>query len=73
MEETVRAELLSLAEPDYAVFSGKLIPQEEHLLGVRLPKLRRMAKELCKTDWRHALSSGDDLFFEETMLRGMVI
>ena len=50
MEETVRAELLSLSEPDYAVFSGKLIPQEEHLLGVRLPKLRRMAKELCKTD-----------------------
>ncbi len=73
MEETVRAELLSLAEPDYAVFSGKLIPQEEHLLGVRLPKLRLMAKELCKTDWRHALSYGDDLFFEETMLRGMVI
>ncbi|HPR39494.1 MAG TPA: DNA alkylation repair protein [Oscillospiraceae bacterium] len=73
MEETIRTELFSLAEPDYAAFSGKLIPQEEHLLGVRVPILRRMAKELCKADWRHALSFGEDLFFEETMLRGMVI
>lgn len=73
MEEEIKSELLSLAEPDYAAFTGKLIPQEEHLLGVRLPLLRRMAKGLCKADWKSTLSCGDDLYFEETMLRGMVI
>lgn len=73
MEERIRKELLSLADPDYAAFVGKLIPQEEHLLGVRLPFLRRIARELCKADWKRVLSCGADLYFEEIMLRGMVI
>ncbi|HNW04929.1 MAG TPA: DNA alkylation repair protein [Oscillospiraceae bacterium] len=73
MEKAIKEELLSLAEPEYAAFAGKLIPQEEHLLGVRLPKLRETARRICKSDWQGALSSGGDEFFEETMLRGFVI
>ncbi len=73
MEEAIKEELLALAEPEYAAFAGKLLPGEGRLLGVRLPELRRMARRICKTDWQNALSFGGDEFFEETMLRGLVI
>ncbi len=43
------------------------------MLGVRLPALRDYAKELSKGDWRQELSYEEDLYFEETMLRGMIL
>ena len=42
------------------------------MLGVRIPILRTMAKELCREDWQAALE-GDDHYFEERMLRGLII
>ena len=46
--------LESLAEPDFRAFMAKLTPNvpKENMLGVRIPKLRKLAKELAKTDWR---------------------
>ncbi len=73
MREEIREELKKLGEPEYQKFSGSLIPASGRgeLLGVRLPVLRKYAGELAKGDWRAELSQKEDLYFEETMLRGM--
>lgn len=44
----IREDLLSMAESEYRDFSAKLLPAGENLLGVRLPKLRKYAKQIRK-------------------------
>ncbi|MTL35405.1 DNA alkylation repair protein, partial [Turicibacter sanguinis] len=51
MIETIRNELLVLAEPTYQRFAMRLLPGTDHLLGVRLPKLRQMARKIFKRDY----------------------
>nr|MBQ8253672.1 DNA alkylation repair protein [Lachnospiraceae bacterium] len=72
MKEHTRSVLIGLSEEKYRKFSSALTPGEEHMLGVRLPKLREIAKELAKGNWQEELHC-EDVYFEETMLRGMVI
>ena len=71
------AELLeylpAIAEDSYREFSSKLVPGVENMLGIRLPILRRIAKSLAKGDFRAFLSQSGNTWFEETMIRGMVI
>ena len=64
-----------MSDADYVKFSASLIPASGRgtMLGVRLPALRDYAKELSKGDWRQELSYEEDLYFEETMLRGMIL
>ncbi len=64
--------LRSLAEPEYRDFSSKLLPGTDGILGVRMPKLRSVAKEICKGDWRGFLTY-PSTSFEHTMIRGIVI
>ena len=61
------------AEADYKNFSSGLTPGCDNMLGVRIPILRKKAKELAKGDWRQFLEQPEDEYFEETMLSGMVI
>ena len=44
----IRQEIERLAENDYKKFSANLLPGIEHVLGVRLPQLRQIAKEVAK-------------------------
>lgn len=69
----VKEQLLELADPKYQQFSSRLLPGVDHLLGVRLPQLRKMAKQLAKEEGEVFLSQNDDIYFEEIMLKGMVI
>lgn len=78
MLEAIRERMHSLAEEDYKEFSQKLIPDEKHVLGIRLPALRKLAKEIAKEDFRTYLYEaldelGEDSFHEEIMLAGLVI
>jgi len=70
---TIRDELKELAEEDYQKFSSSLLPGTKNVLGVRLPKLREIAKKIVKGDWRTYLKTHDNYYFEEIMLQGMVI
>ncbi len=72
MREETRKILCQMAEKEYQTFSSALVPGEENILGVRLPKLRQFAKKIAKGDWENELS-GEDVYFEETMLRGMIL
>lgn len=73
MQEKIRQQLEILAEEEYRVFSSGLLPGTEHVLGVRLPLLRKMSKQLAQLDWREYLQTARDDSFEEIMLQGMVI
>lgn len=70
---TLREHLEALAEPGYRAFAASLLPGVDDLIGVRLPLLRRMAREIARGDWRAYLAEAGSGSFEERMLQGMVI
>ncbi|WP_363112925.1 DNA alkylation repair protein [Gilliamella apicola] len=55
------------------MFAAKLIPNIDNLLGVRLPKLRKIAKKIVQLDYEYYLAMDNHLYFEEVMLQGMII
>lgn len=75
MREEIRNRLNQMSDAGYQKFSASLIPAsgKKNMLGVRLPALRACARELSRGDWREELSYEEDLYFEETMLRGMIL
>lgn len=75
MDTKIREELFYLAEPEYQQFNSRLIPniEPDRILGVRLPVLRKLAAKLAGGRWREYLETGQEEFFEEIMLKGMVI
>lgn len=77
MRTEIRDRISVYAETGYRDFSAALVPGAKTLLGVRLPKLREIAKEIAKGDWRREVECAEgeyaDVYFEETMLRGMII
>lgn len=79
MLSQIRENLLLMAEPQYRDFSAKLLPEGENLLGVRLPKLRKYAKQIGKlygTIYLDAVLLSElnkKEYMEEILLQGMVI
>lgn len=82
MRKEIRDVLAQYTDENYKEFSAGLIPGAKPLLGVRLPQLRRIAKSIVndkenKTKWQDETAVYDgayeDIYFEETMLRGMMI
>ncbi len=71
--QEIMTELQELAEPEYAKFSGDLTPGAGRMLGVRIPKLRALAKRIAKEDWEGFLAASKDDTYEEIMLQGFVI
>ncbi len=71
--KNIKEKLKSLAEDEYRKFTSALIPGDAVILGVRLPLIRNMAKEIAQGDWREYLAQAQDEYFEEIMLQGMVI
>lgn len=69
----IRCRLEELADTKYQKFSVALIPGEQAMLGVRIPLLRNMAKELAKGNWAEYLSHASDDSMEEVMLQGLTL
>ena len=69
----IRLRLESLAEETYKEFSQSLIPGSREILGVRIPALRLLAKEMAKGNWQDYLNNAVDDSFEEVNLQGFVI
>lgn len=68
----VRRRLEEMADEKYRDFNAKLLPGVDNVLGIRVPQLRSLAKELAKKDWEEWFAAADDRYYEETMLRGLV-
>lgn len=77
--DEIREKLRAEAEEDYRAFSSRLLPGTDGILGVRLPKLRRLAKSYAKKEillfdaLEETYRSGHDILFEERLLWGMAI
>ncbi len=76
--EEIREELFAMAEPAYRDFAAGLLPGTENILGVRLPNLRKLARQIARSDgsfqadWR-SFARETPFYFEEIMLQGMVL
>lgn len=65
--------LTSQKEEEYAAFHGGLIPGEDRILGIRIPLLREMAKEIAKGNPLSYLRHAAPYYNEEKILMGAVI
>ena len=68
----MRKKLEAMAEEKYRQFAVSLLPAGTKMLGVRLPKLRELAKQMAKqgkSDWGAPCGA----LMEEKMLEGMII
>lgn len=70
---TVKEHLLRLAEQGNKAFTQSLNPGVEHVLGIRIPDLRKLAARIARDDWEAYLGSADTYYMEERMLYGMVL
>ncbi len=73
MNEEVRKKIFELADEKYKQFHSGLCPNTENIVGVRIPVLRNYAKELVKKDFRSYLKTISDEYYEEIMIKGMII
>lgn len=71
--QQIKQQLQELAEEKYQAFSKSLVPNIDNILGVRVPILRKIAKNMLKEDWRSYLKVAPQEHFEEVMLQGMII
>ena len=70
----IKQRLISQSEKDFQKFSASLIPNINNVLGVRIPTLRKIAKEIYRSgDWENFVNRKNCEYMEEVMLQGMVI
>ncbi len=69
----LRQSLKELADDAYRDFHLKTCPQAEHLIGVRMPKQRNLAKQVIKGDFWNFLDAVQPYYYEETLITGIVI
>lgn len=73
--EDIRNRLMDLKDEEYKAFNSKLIPNvdESLVIGVRVPELRKLEKELRTEDLGDWLSDLPHKYLEENTLHGIVI
>ena len=66
--------LQELAETDYKVFNEKLIPTNYEIRGIRMPALKKLAKELSKEpEIESYLKNAEFTTYEHVLLYGLVL
>ena len=70
---TIKEHLLQLAERGNKKFTESLNPGVEHVLGIRVPDLRKLAARIAKDGWEAYLDTADTYYMEERILQGMVL
>lgn len=67
-----RNQLASLADDEYREFSMRGIPCDRPFLGVRIPEIRKLVKEVPSTDFTELLAA-TPISIEEVIARGFLI
>ena len=74
MKEKIKQELLARQDIKYKEFHSNLCPGIYNIIGVRVPIVRKYAKELVKNySIKEILKQIDNEYYEEIMLQGMII
>lgn len=71
--KNIKEVLLCHVDDKYKDFTSSLIPGARPILGVRIPELRKIAKEVAKGDWQSFLKEAPEEFHEEVNVKGFVI
>ena len=64
--------LYSIKDDEYRKFNERII-KTDNIIGVRLPILKTMAKEISKLDYLTFIKNNKHKYYEEMMLHGLVI
>lgn len=73
MIDEVRKRLFKLQDTEYKKFHSSLLPGIDNIIGVRVPEIRKLVKELLKSDYINYLENNTNLYYEETMVEGLII
>ena len=66
--------LWSIRDEKYKEFHSSLVLNSKYeMIGIRLPIMRKIAKEIAKTDIEKFLKYAEDKFYEEVMIQGLTI
>ena len=75
-KEKLQAELKALQDLKYQKFHSSLLPGVENIIGVRMPLLRKLAKEMLRRNWRSYLDveiSKPNTYYEEDIIQALLI
>ena len=74
MKEEIKKKIIELSDEKYKEFHSKLCPGTNNIIGVRVPILRKYAKEIFNEQtWKETIKQIDNEYYEEIMLQGMII
>lgn len=74
MKEEVLNRIKEISDKEYKEFHSKLCPGVKNIIGVRVPKLRNLAKEIIKEEKQYEYLKIEKLdYYEEILLQGMLI
>ena len=73
MIEKVRKELFELQDLKYKSFHSNLLPGINNIIGVRVPDIRKLVREILKDDYKYYLENTDNKYYEEVMIEGLII
>ena len=65
--------LKNISEKNYKEFSEKITFTKYEILGIRLPKLRYIVKEIIKGNYVSFLKISDNIYYEEVMIKLLII
>ena len=71
--DEIRKKLFELQDLKYKEFHGSLCPNLDKIIGVRVPQLREIAKNIAKEDYKTFLKNTSSEYYEELLLQGLVI
>ena len=74
MREKIKKELIALSDNNYKEFSEKIVSNTANILGVRMPVLKKYAKELLSEhEIEELIQNIDSGYHEEILLKGIII
>lgn len=71
--ENIKDVLNGYVDEKFREFTSALIPGSRPILGVRVPQLRKIAKEIAKGNWQTYLKEAPEDTYEEVAVKGFVI
>lgn len=71
--DKIKEQLFEKQDLKYKEFHSSLCPNVDKIIGVRVPELRKMAKQIALQDYAKFLKQAQDEYYEELLLQGLVI
>ena len=73
IREEILEKLYKMQDLKYKEFDSSLCPNVDNIIGVQVPKLRAIAKQLVKEDKKEYLELENIEYYEEKVIQGLMI